>query len=366
MKEYVTINLEGAPEAYKPFIQQRNAEIAKDIASYMSIPYCVHAEDANVREDAYIVPAITVDGKMAESLGIRSTADFYGTYVDCRSFVGKSILHPSVSSQTPTFYSDDFAKSVIGLVLPGFTGFTKHDISQGYSQFPKDTGALRLKLPNESDGNGQYVIQNNYHLAELLLSYDERFIQEHGLVLETNVYEGKTISLGFAIIGGNTFSFVARQKNDIVRETSGERNRYKGAHVVMVKGDLSVLQQTPLFTTQEQGAIQAARSFYAAYQLFGPVASRLSFDVLTGYDRRGNRLRGVTDITGRLGGTCPALMVALDKFRINPTLQAVASEVTLNYTPEQTIAEEEGAKLYLDHKALRITARINAQYGGLI
>ena len=152
------LNLEGSPEAYREFIKSRNAVIARDIADYMGIPYYEHTEQKKAPAKAsYLVPAITVDRKMAEQLGIESEADFYGGRVDCRSMVGKSILHESVSSQTPQFYSEEFAHNVRNLVLPGFTGFTKKDIMQGYRRLSNGDFNFRLKLPNESDGNGQYI-----------------------------------------------------------------------------------------------------------------------------------------------------------------------------------------------------------------
>ncbi len=69
---------------------------------------------------------------------------------------------------------------------------------------------------------------------------------------------------------------------------------------------------------------------------------------------------GITDITARLGGTCPALALAAEELHANPDLFVAHGEVTLNYEPGTvSLNEEQGAVRFIDEPTLRLTARLN-------
>ena len=88
------------------------------------------------------------------------------------------------------------------------------------------------------------------------------------------------------------------------------------------------------------------------------IASRISYDVLFGYDNYGNQLSGITDITGRVGGTCPAIMQSAIRFKANPSLNTTFAEVTLNYHPDQSLPEEKDSTLYINQPTLRLSAKV--------
>jgi hypothetical protein len=215
---------------------------------------------------------------------------------------------------------------------------------------------VRLKLPNESDGRDQYFIEDDIHLKSSLQTIDDQKIVHDGLVLETYLNQVKTMSVGFCELGGNKYSFLALQKNDIAPEDG--RSRYLGAFVRVVKGDMSSLLSV-VKDDDEKETVMIGSNFYSKYSYFNPAASRISFDCLFGITDKGDELRGITDITGRLGGTCPALVMSALELRDVTKQSCIESEVTLNYSPGEELESEINAVRFIDLPSLRLTAIIN-------
>lgn len=354
MKENVSLNLDGVTnvQPYHSYYEQRNGSISRNIADYLEIPYI----GKNGQDNSYIIPPKTIDRSNATSLNIRSREDFYGTTVEDLSHVGKSILHPSISDTTPHFYSSDFASAVSDLVLPGIVSFSKEELISLFAEGLVCNG--RLKLPDKSDGHGQYSINGLRQLKRALHEIPDSDIQKMGIIFEENLKNPQTLSVGFAQLGRDVFSFIAEQKDD---ESEG-RNRYLGAKVLVRKGSINELLTIPHLSHDQINAVHKSSAFYDAYSYFDPIASRLSFDCLRGTDRQGNKISGITDITGRLGGTCPALMQAALEMKSNPNISTVLAEVTLNYDPNEILPEEQNAVIYVDHPTLRISSKIYESY----
>ncbi len=377
MKEGVIIQVDPRiPEPYITYIRQRNGNVGRDIADHLGLPYVGDSQGVQRAADYYPVLARTVTREHARVLGAENTRDFYGLAVEDLNVVGKSILHPSISRRHPLFHREQFARKVLGQTLPGITGFSKEDLLAGYENgyagsldhaLDYEQYGLRVKLPNESDGVGQFTIQSKDDLVTLLEAIEDKDIHEQGLVLEADVQKPETISVGFARIGDEQLSFIAQQKDARVlvdhKGKTIEQNRYGGAYVVVAKGPLQLLCQATEATSRERSAVEKTLAFHEAYQrIYDPLASRLSFDVIFGEGKNGLPLAGISDITGRLGGTCPALMQAAEEFRKNPSIQMVGTEVSLNYTPHVRFPYEDEAKVYVDHPTLRLTARVNSKH----
>ncbi len=358
-KEGVIVEVNpNIPQPYLEYVQMRNGQIGKDIAQLCGYSFNGFISPNEMPSgDNYVVASKTLDRKSASELGIKETSDFYGLVVDSIDQAGKTVLHPAITKETPPSYNPRFAQKVSEYVLPGYTCFSKDEAFRIYSKFGKNGFGFRFKVANESDGKGQYKIEDNYHLLNILNR--EKYTLQEGFVLEANLNNPKTISVGFSEIMGQTFSFVSRQKNDSPDKEGW--SSYLGGEVLVTKGRLGNLLKTVTLSADEQLAVTKALAFDVEYQRYiNPTASRLSYDVVIGRDNYGNKLSGVTDITGRVGGTCPALMVACLAMKENQYIQTVQSEVTLNYDPTKILPEEEGAKRYVDHPKLRITARVNA------
>lgn len=357
----VKLDLEGVTTQlpYRDYYQGRNGLVAEYLADYFGVAYLsADAGGGPKGENVYYVPPVTQARDNANKSYIEHVDDFYGLLVENIGHVHKAILHTTTSQSVPSFYSHHFACSVSELVVPGLTVFTKEEALFAHKIMQNRAGKeVRLKYPDKSDGRDQFSIVNREHLAGILGSVDEREVVEKGLVLETNVRDVETVSVGYCVLGDQTYSFIALQKNDIAPEDG--RDRYVGALVRVVKGNVSSLRSVAK-NSKEEKAIEACVKFDAQYSYFEPVASRISYDYLHGYDDKGNLMSGVTDITGRLGGTCPALVMSVMEYKENPRLKVVQSEVSLNYDPGEELNCEVGAERFIDLQPLRLTARINS------
>jgi hypothetical protein len=357
MVNNVGFSLEGvtSERPFRNYYEERNGTVARKIAEHLGVPYTGEVEGL-IADTLYLVPPRTLDRNQRRLLQ-RDEENIYGAALDSLDHVGKAILHPTVSQMQPVFYSYDFANQVTqqGLVLPGYTAFSAIDALSAYrSDLPY---GYRLKPPHLSDGHGQIAIEDEQHLQSLLEQMDDAFLREHGVVMEANLNDPQTISVGFARIGRDTYSFIAHQKDDRVLEDGIERSRYLGANITAVRGNLDDLRLVAPHKDRE--AVEKSAAFYNAYSHFNPLATRLSFDCLSGYDNRGERYSGITDITGRLGGTCPAIMEAMRYFSQHPQERNVSAQVTLNYDPQDIKEVEIGAETYVNQPSLRITARVN-------
>lgn len=351
-------NVKTEDPRYLPFKIERNGSIAERIAHHIGLPYNRFPllSDAP-KEQSYIVPGVTLEKDEASRLLIENERDIYGTVVDSFDMVDKSILHPSVDEVTPVFYNGVFARRVEqdGLVLPGITGFSRQALLDAYRAIGSPEKGFRLKRTNESDGNGQHEVMGLGHLGELLTLTGETELKEHGVVLEPNLTEKKTQSAGFFNLDGVQYVFVADQ-------LSGKDDRYLGGENILVaRGDFDVLNDVLRRLSDPRGEITAkAGAFLREYFAHFPstVASRMSVDVLSGFHPDYGYVSGVTDITGRLGGLCPATILAAQQLQDNPIQEAAVAQVHLNYEPLVRQPYEENAVVFMDQKPLRITANI--------
>lgn len=357
-KEIVNLNLDNTTGRlpYSLYYRSRNGNTAKEIARYMGLPYTEQIDGRN--EAVYTVPAVTLDPSRAKSFVAKTVDDFYGTKVEYLGHVGKAILHPVFGKAVPSFYSSKFAQVVTDYTLPGYSVFTPEAAIEAYRQFPcRET---RVKLTNESDGLGQFTVKSEMELTKILKDLDPKMIKTEGLVLEPNLRDATTISVGYIILGSLPYSFIAHQKNDIAEDG---RNRYLGARVLICKGGLRGLNLLPSLNSEEREAVAKADGFNEAYGYFNPVASRLSFDCLFGQTENGESLSGITDITARLGGTCPALVLAVNKLKIAPTGSVVLADVNLNYNPDgPKPSYERKATTFVEHSTLRLTAKVKDEF----
>lgn len=364
MKDRVIYNVpHSIPQPYHEYITQRNGTVAEGIANYLDISYGGNTIAYKNDYQVLAQPRVKTQTYTPDGPGIFAPdrpeftlpEEFYGALVEDRSHVGKAILHPALSRNVPRFYSSEFAQRVQDFVIPGFTAFHKADVAEAFPGIQNDEYDYRLKLPDESDGYGQFPIHDTASLQRILESLNGHEVAEKGVVLEANLHEPTTISVGYAMLGRDQYSFIAHQKND----DSEGRSRYRGAEVTIIRGTLKGLTGITSPQSERGHAVEIARKFYDALSLYNVVASRLSFDCLHGFDNNGYIRRGVTDITARLGGTCPALILAAHEFKKKPGIATVSAEVNLNYDPTQDESYEERASIFVNHPTLRLSARVN-------
>lgn len=360
----VAFSLDGAPKVmpYHGYYFQRNGRVAREIATILGRPfYGEIALDSLVSaKEHYVVPVKTIRKEEAMALGLNDAGDFYGVVVDHLGHVGKAILHETKEAKTPKFYSKMFAAMVEDLVLPGATAFSFEQALEAGVELTGRFGQTRLKQTDKSDGQGQFEIKNSRDLERALNEVGEAEVQSKGIVLEPNLMNRITISVGFAQIGEEKFGTLVEQRNDIDPDDS--RDRFLGGYLVVARGGMEKL--LPLCSSEtERRAVRTATKFVDKYSGLDPIISRISLDYLVGETVRGRQsLAGITDITGRLGGNCPALVLAIKEMKNRPELTHMRGETRLNYTGKP-LAFDEGAEVFIDDPTLRITAKVDEHHG---
>src|SRR5690606_24670328 len=136
----------------------------------------------------------------------------YGGVVSEAFVASKAISHPLVGEQAaaPAGWNQNFMQLASGAVLPGYSAFARADALRA-GELLLANGPLRAKRVNARAGRGQQVIGDMAQLRRWLDALDEQEIQTEGLVLEQNLQQIRTFSVGQTRIGGQQVSYVGQQ-----------------------------------------------------------------------------------------------------------------------------------------------------------
>ena len=301
------------------------AAVARSISRLLGLQY---AGQFDPRRKArlgplYIVPSHTLTGTaLPQRLGIRRLADFFGGVVPY-PFVGtKAITHPLICPEAaaPEGWVLNHAAALGDAVLPGYTAFSLADALEAGQEL-LERGAVRIKEPSGVGGAGQAVVEDRAALSAHLQSLDERSVQREGLVLEANLSDVETLSIGQVLVGEWFASYFGTQYQ--IPNNRGDQV-YGGSNLTVVRGgfeELLALDLEPQVRTAAQQSIRyhagAARHYPAMF------ASRSNYDVAQGIDGRGQWRSGVLEQSWRIGGASGAEIAALHAFRADPALRVV-------------------------------------------
>jgi hypothetical protein len=308
------------------------SELAKRLAAIKRVDYAGEFDTA-YRYDAplYFVPNRTlVTFDLANTLGIRETHDLFGGVVPHAFVATKVITHPlpSTDAYAPPGWSFEFVQRVKDVVLPGFSAFTRQDARYA-AELLLEKGPVRLKKASSSGGLGQYVVVSIDELDDKLSLIDEEELRHDGVVLEQNLNDVATRSVGQVRVGDLLTTYYGTQK--LTPNNSGE-DVYGGSNLTVVRGDFDALLRLGL-DRKAHIAIAQARIYHdAAMHCFsGMFASRCNYDVAQGLDQEGNWHSGVLEQSWRIGGASGAEVAALNAFRSDPTLNVVNASTTEVY-----------------------------------
>ncbi|MEO8738675.1 MAG: DUF3182 family protein [Casimicrobiaceae bacterium] len=281
----------------------------------------------------YFVPATTLVGvDHAARLGIRGEDDLFGGVVPFGLMATKSITHPLLdSSRTPEGWSADFAGSVAGHVLDGYTAFDRGDARRA-GLLMLEKGPLRIKRSRGVGGNGQWVVTDAHAMQARLAGIDSSEIETSGVVLEENLEEVTTYSVGQIRVDGMLVSYWGTQR--LTRNNHGAEV-YGGSDLTTLRGDFAALAGTTA-NPEVRLAISSARVYDAAASecFIGFFASRRNYDVVSGTDAHGRRRVGVLEQSWRIGGASGAEMAALAMFRRDRGLVAARASTVEVYGAE--------------------------------
>ena len=298
-------------------------ELARRIARLTESEFLgTHSEDIAGERALYFVPEATLDAAVAERLGIAGPRDLFGGVVRFPFMATKAISHALVSPDAARVegWQPAFAEAVREAALRGFTAFSRADARQAGALL-LERGRVRLKAPAADGGVGQSVFTDQREFDQAIAAADEADIGVHGLVVEEDLADVTTFSVGEIRIGDALVAYCGTQRTTLANDHS---LAYGGSRLFVVRGgfaELAVARLAPL-------ALQAASLAHlydaaANAHLPGLIASRRNYDVAAGKDGRGMLRIGVLEQSWRLGGASGAEIAAFEAFKADPQLVAV-------------------------------------------
>jgi len=280
----------------------------------------------------YFVPNDTLVGiDQAGALGIKGEQDLFGGVVPFAFAATKAITHPlpGPDATAPDGWSSDFHGRVRGVVLPGYSAFAKREARIAGKRL-LELGRVRLKLPAGIGGVGQFVVDDEPALAAHLESLDEDVLARDGLVLEQDLAEVLTHSIGQVLVDELRASYCGVQR--LTTNHRGEQV-YGGSDLTIARGGFDRLLMLPL-ARDVVHAIDQARAYHTAAMtsFHGMFASRCNYDVAQGVDNEGRQCSGVLEQSWRIGGASAAELAALEAFRADPSLDVVRASTIEVYS----------------------------------
>ena len=319
--------------------------VAERLAALLGCRFAGDADPAAPSPSiGYAVPNDTLTSiEAARRWGIASEADLFGGVVPFPYVATKTITHPLVepAAAAPEGWCREFPERVAAVVLPGLSAFALDDARRAGRRLLQG-GPVRLKLASGVGGSGQSVARDAAQLEAQLDALDAGEIAAHGVVLERNLAEARTFSVGVLRVGSLTASYFGTQCT--TQNRHGDEV-YGGSTLTLARGDLEALEALAA-GAEVRHAIAMARCYHeAAFACFaGMFASRCNYDVVQGRDASGRALAGVLEQSWRIGGASPAEVAALQALCDAPERGQVRASTVEVHAPDAVVPE--GATLY--------------------
>ncbi|MFJ4387263.1 DUF3182 family protein [Pseudomonas sp. NPDC089408] len=297
-------------------------KLADGLGRLLGCPHVQPGQPPSAADGYYYLPTETlIDPRRYAALGIQGEQDLFGGLVSHPYMATKAISHPlPAGGNFPPGWTDAFARQACDALLRGYTVFSKADARTAAQLLLLD-GPLRVKPVLACAGRGQQVINSADDLEPLLAGMDEQQLALWGLVLEEDLSDVQTFSVGQVRVAGLTCSYHGTQQ--LTHDHQGTEV-YGGSDLVVVRGDYQALLQLPLEDHLRLAVNQAMAYEKAAEQHFpGFVASRRNYDIARGSNPSGHLCSGVLEQSWRLGGASSAELLALQAFADDPALQQV-------------------------------------------
>jgi len=313
----------GGPQTLNGHEASTRAEVARRLARLTGFEF---AGEHDPRGDGsvapYFVPSDTLTSAVAASLGIRSADDLFGGVVPASCVATKAITHPLVAADAvaPSGWSTEFPRLVAGSVLVGYSAFSKDD-ALAAGRLLLERGEVRIKLASGIAGIGQWVAGDDAALTEILERLPDDEYAAAGVVLEENLADVVTHSVGCVRVAEMIATYCGTQHTTTNNQGA---EVYGGSELRVVRGGFSALLALELPVDVRLAIAQARVYDDAADRCFaGFYASRRNYDVAQGTDTRARRRSGVLEQSWRIGGASGAEIGALEAFRADASLTTV-------------------------------------------
>ena len=317
--------------------------VARHVAALLGLPY--GGEAVAHGANAYLVPLDTLTADEAAALGVDGEERLLGGVVPHRFVATKAITHPLIApdAAAPEGWAHELGDVLAPVAPIGFTAFSSEDALRA-GETLLALGSLRLKAVAATAGLGQTVVEDRAALEAALALESPEAIAQGGIVLEENLADVVTYSVGTTRIGAHAIAYWGTQR--LTRSNAGD-TVYGGSDLEVVRGGWEELAALPLAAEVAQAvrhAIAYDRAVFAAYP--GLCASRRNYDVIAGDAADGVRRIGVLEQSWRVGGATGAELAAIEAFARDPALAHVRSSTIEIYG--RTGAAPAGATIYFD------------------
>lgn len=215
------------------------------VASYAfagAFETCAEKHPAEAKQGAlafYFAPSETVVGlDQAGRLGIQGAADLFVSVVPFVFGSTKAITHGLVapSAAAPEGWCGGSAERNDDAVLPGYTALSHVDAALAGHRLLED-GRVRPKESGGIGGLGQQVVAEAAVLDRALAGMDRTTLETHGLVLERDLDEPQTWSVGQIEVGGLRARYCGTQ--DLTSNNRGQPV-YGGSTLTVVRGPMVI------------------------------------------------------------------------------------------------------------------------------
>lgn len=298
-------------------------EIARRLAALTGLAYGGDYDALrHCDTSTYFVPSDTLDGEAARAAGIQCERDLFGGVVPHAFVATKTITHPLVhgEAEAPEGWSAEFPRRVAGVVLNGYSAFTRED-ARAAGRKLLVAGPVRVKPGGGIAGLGQSVVDNAAGLDEALDALDSDELSRLGVVVEQNLSDVITYSIGQVRVAELVATYYGTQ---FMTTNNRGAEVYGGSEITVVRGGFDAFDAWHLPDDIAQAIDQARVYDAAASECFeGLYASRRNYDVVRGRDDAGRSKSGVLEQSWRLGGASGAEIGALEAFRAAPSLRIV-------------------------------------------
>ncbi|HEX4547182.1 DUF3182 family protein [Pseudomonas sp.] len=319
---------------------QTNKALARWLAQILGLKFGGSYDPEKHRgRDLYWLPTQTIVGaSQAQEMGIKGPHDLWGGYVGHDFICTKAISHGLRShlAHAPQGWAPLFSERVRDVVLDGLSVFALED-ARPAAEHLLYSGPIRLKPIHACAGRGQEVIHNLDAFDEVLARPDAAALFRDGVVLEQDLSEVITHSVGQSFIGDTVLSYCGDQY--LTTDAHGE-DVYGGSNLLVVPGDYAVLLALDL-PDNVRLAIEQAQIFdRAADEAYpGFYASRRNYDIAQGLDSDGKPRSGVLEQSWRMGGASSAELAALQSFVNDPNMPAIRVSTVETYSEQSLPAD---------------------------
>lgn len=303
---------------------ETNRALARWLAQILGLKYGgSYAPERHRDRDLYLLPTQTLVGAAAaRQLGVKGPEDLWGGYVDYDFICTKAITHGLLNRNAfaPEGWSPLFSERVRSVVLDGLSVFSLDDARPAAEQLLY-SGPIRLKPIHACAGRGQQVISSLDQFDAILARPDAEQLFSDGVVLEQDLDQVITHSVGQTFIGDHVLSYCGDQY--LTEDSLGEQV-YGGSNLLVVQGYYEDLLKLELPEAVRLAIRQAQVFDSAADEAYpGFYASRRNYDIAQGLDSDGQQRSGVLEQSWRMGGASSAEVAALQSFVNDPGMRAI-------------------------------------------